>query len=816
MRRSSSLALLVLAASAAACAAPPAPPPPAAADGGDPLVYRPSPELDADSARPAVVLWDRALGRPRLVHGDFAGTEAAPERAARAFLQRHAALFQLRPDGRDLELASLREGLAGTYVRFQQVARPAGGGQALPVFEAQVVVLVAPAGGRLAVRDANLAHRPAAGVLADGAAIGPDAALAAARAALGHPTEDGAPLVEQGISGDPPGLVFRVRLPAASPAASWEVLVSAATGGVLSTRDRLRRATGMGYVFDPTPIGSTGDSTLTDGGGATTPALDAARFLVQLPNLDGSGFTRGTWVDAHTKNLNGRAQSAALSFLYTRAEKGFEQANAYFHLDRAQTRFQALGITGANASMQDVITDGQQGDNSYYDPAKDIINYGEGGVDDAEDSDIVLHEYGHAIQDDQVPNYGAGGNAGAMGEGFGDYIAASINRALSNQVIDPACVGEWDAVSYAQGDPPCLRRTDGLKHYPEHAANQVHDDGEMWSSALFDLDTAFGADVMNRVVVEAHFLHSTTETFFGASDALLATDASLFAGIHHDAIRRRLIRQGLCRILSSPSPFAGVLSSVDVSIENPLAGGAYANLLDDTQSFTQPGAQALRLHFTQIDTELDASCVAGACDNIYLTDGNGDLYQILSGQQANVLSVVIPGDTVNIRLVTDQGVTMTGYHVDRVDIMGAVMSGSGGAGGTGSGMGGTGGGMGGAGGGMGGAGGGMGGTGGGMGGAATGGAGGAGGGMGGEGGATTSTGGATTSTGSAMAGTGGSETGGAGGDGGEGGAAAEGGGCGCRAAGESPASPAPFSLAFGAALAAFLRSRRSRRSALRG
>jgi hypothetical protein len=175
------------------------------------------------------------------------------------------------------------------------------------------------------------------------------------------------------------------------------------------------------------------------------------------------------------------------------------------------------------------------------------------------------------------------------------------------------------------------------------------------------------------------------ETFFGASQAMLDADQNLFGGAHQDALRRRLIQQGVCRILSAPSPLGNVISSVAVSIDNPRTNGLYANHLDDTQVFSHPGAEALRLHFTTVDTELDPSCVDGSCDNIYLTDKNGDLYQILSGHLTDAQSVVIPGDTVNIRLVTDDAVALGGYHVDRVDVLGSgTTSGTGGAGGSSS------------------------------------------------------------------------------------------------------------------------------------
>lgn len=757
------------------------------------------PALSMDSRAPVKVLWDHGARRPRRVLGAFATHErvtSGSEPAARAFLARHATLFGLRDDGRDLALASSRDGLAGRYLRFQQHAG------ALPVLGGEVIVL---ADRDNVVRMVNLAHHSISSITAPPRDVGADRAWEIAAESVGAFGE--APGQESvlralwvGASGAAE-VVYRVSISTSNPDAAWEVLVGAGSGEVVSARDRIVRVNGTGFVFDPNPVASTGDSTLTDNGGATTPALDAARFSVTLPNLDGTGYTRGSWVDAHTKNLNQRAFNAGLVFNFTRAEKGFEQANVYFHIDRAQTRLQALGFMNVNAHAQDVVTDGQQGDNSYYDPAKKLINYGEGGVDDAEDADIVLHEYGHAIQDDQVPGFGASADAGAMGEGFGDYLATSLAHLLSPQVTDLHCLGEWDATFYAMGNPPCLRRTDTTKHHPEFNAGEVHDDGEMWASALVSLDLTLGADVMNRVVVESHFSLSVSETFFTGSQALLDADTTLFAGAHTDVIRRRLIQQGLCRILTPPSPLSFVSSSVQVSIDNPRTNGVYINHLDDTQSFTFPGAAALRLHFTTIDTELDPTCVDGACDNIYLTDAAGDLYQILAGQQSNVLSVAIPGDTVHVRLVTDPAVTKFGYHIDRVDVLSAAPDGGLGTGGMG-GMGAASSSSGGAGGA-----------------AMDGGLGGMGGGLGGAGGASSSSTGSSgmmasssSSSGGVTSSSGGVTSSSSGGEGGGGsGTIVEPEGCGCRVAGEAPNDTTPPWGALSAAFAlASLRRRRAR------
>ena len=58
-----------------------------------------------------------------------------------------------------------------------------------------------------------------------------------------------------------------------------------------------------------------------------------------------------------------------------------------------------------------------------------MIKLGKGGVDDAEDAEVILHEYGHAIQDSQqVPfGYGASLEAGSIGEGFADYWAVTVS-----------------------------------------------------------------------------------------------------------------------------------------------------------------------------------------------------------------------------------------------------------------------------------------------------------------------------------------------------------------------------------------------------
>jgi uncharacterized protein (TIGR03382 family) len=274
-----------------------------------------------------------------------------------------------------------------------------------------------------------------------------------------------------------------------------------------------------------------------------------------------------------------------------------------------------------------------------------------------------------------VPGFGDG-EADSMGEGFGDYLAAAFSTVLPvaaghAQPATPVCVGDWDAVSYDNGNPPCLRRVDGTEHYPEDASGQVHDDGEIWSGALWRARATVPPATMDTLVLEHHFLIGAAASFDQAANAVLMADTMLNGGANQPALREGLYRNGMLRTLRGPAGFPAATPET-VNITNPTSGGLYANNLDDFQMVTRPGAAALRLHFATIATELDNGCVGGICDNIYLYDAAGDLYQILGGTQSNVVSVQVPGDTIQIRLVTDGSVQRAGYVVDRVDVMSGV------------------------------------------------------------------------------------------------------------------------------------------------
>ncbi|GAA2788147.1 M4 family metallopeptidase [Kribbella solani] len=291
-------------------------------------------------------------------------------------------------------------------------------------------------------------------------------------------------------------------------------LVDAKSGSVVESKVISDNIDGRGSVFDPNPVVSEQNEKLTDQNDKNQDALFLAQKNVILRNLDGSGKLNGSFVNIKEAK-GGLAQSKTNTFVYQRANDKFEQVMSYYHINQTQEYIQQLGFKDVNNESQDISVDTYSGDNSFYDPSTDMITYGEGGVDDAEDAEVIWHEYGHAIQDDVVPGFGESEQAGAIGEGFGDYWAVTMSVPVSKGFNLP-CVMDWDATSYTTDEPHCLRRTDTGKT-TDDIDGEVHDDGEIWSNALWDIHQALGRAKANKVILEATFFYDPDTSFAAAA-----------------------------------------------------------------------------------------------------------------------------------------------------------------------------------------------------------------------------------------------------------------------------------------------------------
>lgn len=329
---------------------------------------------------------------------------------------------------------------------------------------------------------------------------------------------------------------------------------------------------GQAQVFDPDPRTSLNRRGLED----FSPAAD---FLAAYQNrilpevtFDGSEYSlAGPWakivdfappVSAPTLSRDG-------SWNFQRGEQGFNDAMSYFHIDQSQRYLQSLGYTGERGIQQRPIEIDANGagdedfDNSYFDPTSNRLAFGHGCVDDNEDADVILHEYGHAIQLDINPAW-ADGDTGAIGEGFGDYWAASYSLStVGGTLYYPEEVFSWDG----HGSGTCwsgrvlnafAARYDPSRNYEAHALIEGGFQAEeLWSTPLFQALLSLRAlgvprEEVDRIVVEAHFGLGPGVKMQELAQATVAVAQLLYPeGPHAAVFRQKFSQHG---ILSEPRP----------------------------------------------------------------------------------------------------------------------------------------------------------------------------------------------------------------------------------------------------------------------
>ena len=329
------------------------------------------------------------------------------------------------------------------------------------------------------------------------------------------------------------------------------LVVAAAVTAIAATAGG-KAPVATGSVFVPNPVQSTGDESLTDQKDSDAAVPASAYFTVPLTNLDGSGYLHGDYATV-VSETGKPAYSATGNFAYTRSQDQFEQVMAYFWVTEAEKYLQSLGFGSAYPAINNYpyrVRINQYGaDNSFTtDHPVDEIRYGKGGVDDAEDAEVILHEYGHAIHFGQGFAF-ASEEAGAISEGFGDYWAVDVSDIVAKQLGVPertpfGCVADWDSTSYTSGVPHCLRRIDGDKHYPQDLVGEVHADGEIWSRALYDIHNALGHVKADTIIVNGS-MNFTGTTMTQLAYATVAAAQRIYGKSTAATVRQAFVARGI-------------------------------------------------------------------------------------------------------------------------------------------------------------------------------------------------------------------------------------------------------------------------------
>lgn len=455
-------------------------------------------------------------------------------------------------NAQDLRLDYERESLLGTYRHYTQYV------DGLPVLGGEVIERVEHDGSVRELYRAIAAPGPRRALIAKSSAV--------ASAPRGNLRDAQLVAVNHGGEARPAWRVVVEEKPH-EPVAHY---IDAATGNLLVSQPLFAQITAKGRVFDTNPVAKLNDPSLRDQNDSAAAVPDAAYSLFDLFELNPTGMLTGPNVQiVDTDAPTTPHADASQPLLFDRSQPQFEEVNAYFQIDRSQRYMQSLGYTGPRrvvAYALPVDPHSLSGaDNSLYvgssTPGQGKLYFGDGGVDDAEDPDIVLHEFFHSVQDWIAPSAFFGTSASqsrAMGEGFSDYWAYSSNyEAGLGSGRDPYCIADWDArcagddsgqnCGYPVG-ADCLRRVDSTKTMNDYNNSDLsgteHKNGEIWSSALREIfdalvrrhGAASGRRMADLLVLESMFGAPSDPTYAIIARKLLDADRALNGGAHAVAI----------------------------------------------------------------------------------------------------------------------------------------------------------------------------------------------------------------------------------------------------------------------------------------
>ena len=333
----------------------------------------------------------------------------------------------------------------------------------------------------------------------------------------------------------------------------WEVMINAQTGEIIRAVDKAcysdddpekqTRVPGQGYVFDPDPITHArttyGTAGFLDNNDLDSDSLTAHRELRALNDITFEGGVyklKGPYAEIvdFESPFTGLHTNATSDFLFTRSDDNFEAANCYFLIDASMRWINdSLGIdlgpyqytTGVRVDPHGLSGD----DNSHYIPSTGQLAFGDGGVDDAEDVGVVLHEFGHGVHD--WVTAGSLSQVTGLSEGCGDYWTTSYIR--NTNILTPAhpaynWVFVWD------GHNPFWngRIVNYTAHYPEGLTGTIHTDGQMWASSLMSIWDLIGKEATDINFIEALAMTNGSSNQQDAANAFIASDQTNFGGSH--------------------------------------------------------------------------------------------------------------------------------------------------------------------------------------------------------------------------------------------------------------------------------------------
>ena len=463
------------------------------------------------------------------------GYSGNAEQIARAYLNDFAQQFGIDVTQESLRIFTAKTTRGGTSVMFDQMIN------GIPVYDSRIVITL---NKRNQITFATSMYRPVSRSLFTTALLSSSQAKQLGRDYLQitgkmiGPDKSELMYFESADQGFV--LSWRIILPTENPMGDWELFVDANSGEIIHARDMMMYHDGQGLVWDPDPLTTAGveyGGDYIDNSDANSGALNDERSSVILRDItleDGLYKLEGPYAvladrESPTDAFPELADSSAFNF--TRNDQSFESVMVYYHIDLSTRRLILdLGYDEPTQHNFQVDPHGLSGDdNSHYVPSDNFCAFGEGGVDDAEDADVIWHEHAHSFQTNLTGGMSYTGETMSLQEGSSDYWAASYSRYIND--YNWGFVFTWDGHNeFWDG-----RRCDLDWIYPDDYVTG-HNGGQIWSSALMTIWEQIGRDATDTDFIETHYIWGSSPGLQDAAQAFIQADENVYGGVHKGII----------------------------------------------------------------------------------------------------------------------------------------------------------------------------------------------------------------------------------------------------------------------------------------
>ncbi|MBK8014916.1 MAG: M36 family metallopeptidase [Deltaproteobacteria bacterium] len=295
-------------------------------------------------------------------------------------------------------------------------------------------------------------------------------------------------------------LAYAVRLKGDAGRAGFVFHMDADDGTVLGVDELERYLAGrLRLSVEPTANGATPlpfslANVSFDGGGGTDGDGDVAASGTYTFSYSGPGVRIA---DQSGRNLQRFSVAVEGDYRdYDLTPTDLSHADPFIHANIAQAFARTLtpNVPWLHRQLTTRVNANHMTCNAYWDGTYIVFFAAGGGCQNSgQIASVVYHEFGHGYHQALTSRVD-----GAIGEGSGDFYAAAI--------LDDPRVGEG-----LLGGAQFLRDLSETRRYPQNYSGEVHNDGLIWGSAMWELRQAMiakhgrwlGALLTNRIFVLA-------------------------------------------------------------------------------------------------------------------------------------------------------------------------------------------------------------------------------------------------------------------------------------------------------------------------